>query len=135
MSHYPVASIFEAIDRSLRPFSMGNTLLANVLHKEDTFEIQVQVPGILKEQIQVEVHGRCVKIAVDATQRVQTGAQPLVMEFTTQDRAQRTFEFREQLDEEQASVQLKDGVLSVFVIPKTRSTRRVLRLDDSTTTS
>ena len=116
--------------RYLSPFSTRffQPIPANVIGRDNEFDIQLQVPGVSKEDIAVTIEGRTVGIKIDKKVADQKVEDAFLQEFGPLTQAERSFQFRELLDAESAKLQLNDGLLTVSVGYKHKSDKRTLTL-------
>ena len=117
--------IFDDFDRS---FAYGpaltitsNSPRTNLLENGDNFEVQAEVPGIAKEDLNIKIQGNYLEISgkrsVDApegykTHRNERGANTFSRSFTLPD----------DIDAEKVEATLKDGIL-YLILPKSEAAK------------
>lgn len=115
-----VNSVFGTPAVSGRAFGLAWTPLADVSETEDAHLIEVDLPGVKREDITVEALGSELVISGEFKQAERAGR------LRSQTRRQGRFEFRAtlpaQVNPEQISAELTDGVLRVQV-PKTEAAK------------
>lgn len=116
----------QLIDRAL-----DRGLPANIVDSNDGFEISVKVPGVAKSDISVDIQGRVVTVAVNkSASEEQSQEAPRrtvhMLEYDIPAKAERSFQFRETLDAESASLELADGILKINVGYLQRAGKRTL---------
>ncbi|MDX6292766.1 MAG: hypothetical protein QOH50_1841 [Kribbellaceae bacterium] len=103
----------------------GFTPLADLEETDEAFLLEVELPGIKKKDINIEVEGRRLVISGERTEKERTGW------LRRQTRSRGRFRYEvilpDELDEDQIEATLADGVLQVR-IPK-RSTGRRHHID------
>jgi HSP20 family protein len=97
------------------------TPLADIEELEDHYLVEVELPGIRKEDVSVEVQGRRVIVEAERRERERTG------NFRTKTRTTGRFHYEavlpSEIDESKISADLGDGVLAVR-LPKTETVRK-----------
>lgn len=91
----------------------------NALEKDGEQIITARVPGMKKEDLTIEVKGDLVRISGKRKKDQQEGAKVLLSERSTL-QFDRTFKIPYQVDSEQVTAELKNGILSLH-LPKTES--------------
>ena len=129
--------------------AMERALPTNIVYKDDGFYISVKVPGIARKDISVDIQGRTLRVSINKAivsvecpveknvEHVTTEKSPALSpicvvhlaEFDIPSKAERTFQFREALDADAASIDLTAGVLTISVTYQLRGSKRTLMLD------
>jgi HSP20 family protein len=134
------STLTNLIDRAMER-AIDKTLPTNIIENNDGFELLVKVPGISRNDISVDIQGRVVKVSISkmasqetaaATEHVSdaemTHRNVHLSEFEVPTKAERSFQFREALDADSATLKLEDGILTIMVAYQTRSSKRTLTL-------
>ena len=103
-------------------------LACSIEDADKNFIVTVELPGIDKNRVAVEIDNKKVSINVKEGDQV-SNKKYLLNEIVT-GKAQRTFEFSELLDSDNASVDYKNGVLILTIPKKERSNKKVLTFND-----
>jgi HSP20 family protein len=115
-----VNSVFGAPAASSRGFGLPWTPLADVTETEDAYLVEVDLPGVKREDIAVETFGSELVISGEFKQKERAG------EPRSQTRRRGRFEYRAtlpaQVNTDQISAELADGILMVRV-PKTEAAK------------
>lgn len=115
-----VNTVFGTPAVSGRGFGLAWTPLADVSETEDAYLVEVDLPGIGREDIAVETLGSELVITGELRQKERPG------ELRSQTRRQGRFEYRAtlpaQVNTDQISAELGDGVLTVR-LPKTEAAK------------
>ena len=115
-------SLFHELDRSFGKFlSEGNTStfksdlspITNVREEKDYFEISLDIPGISKEDIKVELKENILSITGERKSKYKDDQG----EFISQGRFERSFSLPKSVDVENIEVSHSNGVLDVL-LPK-----------------
>lgn len=97
-------------------FNAGNSLKSNVYEAENGYVLQILMPGVNKEDIDLEVEDDNLKVSVKASDGASNDDKYLIHEFTSE-ASQRSFYLGE-IDEESIKAKLVDGVLTILVAKK-----------------
>src|SRR5690606_26074444 len=89
------------------------TPLADVSETDDAYHVEVELPGVRREDVDVHVSGRELSVSGEFKQRERAGL------FRTRTRRSGRFEYRtvlpEDIDADRVTAELADGVLTVRV--------------------
>ncbi len=110
-------------------FQVGTYLRSNVIENENGYILNVLMPGVNKDDIDIEVEDGSLKISVKALDGADSNDTYLVHEFSSQ-AASRSFYLGE-INEESIKAKLNDGVLTVEVNKKEpeASKKRIIQID------
>ena len=97
-------------------FNFGTSLKTNVFENEDAYILQILMPGVNKEDIDIEVEDENLKVSVKASDGASGDDKYLIHEFATPS-AQRSFYLGE-IDEDGIKAKLVDGVLTIIANKK-----------------
>lgn len=115
---YPTAARAPAADA-------GSTIAArfDVVEKDDRFEARIEIPGVSKEDIDVQIDGASVRVKaeVKSTASAEDGAKVLHSNRVTQSWL-RNFTLPAEVDEGRAEAAYQDGVLTL-TLPKKEITQ------------
>jgi HSP20 family protein len=105
----------------------GFTPLADIEETDDAFEIEVELPGVKKRDVDVSVVGRRVTISGERVDKERVG----VLRRRTRGVGRFRYEVTlpNDLDEDGVKASLKDGVLTVRVPKATSETRRRIEVE------
>ena len=96
----------------------GGTIRIDVREDKDAFAIRADIPGVKKEDIQVEVDDDLVSIRAEARQeREEKQGEKVVYTERSYGMASRSFTLPGPVDDKNAKADYKDGVLTL-VLPK-----------------
>ena len=105
-----------------RALQEGFTPLADVEETEDAYRVEVELPGVKKKNIKIDIDGRRLTISGERPERKRTGW------MRRQTRSWGRFHYEvvlpEQVNEEGIEATLQDGVLHVHVPKRSGSERR-----------
>lgn len=110
----------------VRPVEWSNTeapgIKIDVKEEESNYVVHAELPGVKKEDIQIEVDGATVSLSAERKQEkeVKEGERLLRTERYF-GKVARSFQLGHEIDETQASARYNDGVLEL-VLPKRQST-------------
>ena len=97
-------------------FNFGTALKSNVFETEDAYILQILMPGVNKEDIDIEIEDENLKVTVKASDGASGDDKYLIHEFATPS-AQRSFYLGE-IDEELIKAKLVDGILTITATKK-----------------
>ena len=115
--------LFDAFDDLFRPvfFDEQNCLRTNIRETDEAYELDVEVPGYSKEQIQVSLeNGYLVVSAKKENKEEEKSKNYLVKEIT--ESCQRSYYVGDNVTEEQIKAKYDNGILSLSV-PKSAPKR------------
>jgi HSP20 family protein len=114
-------SFFGPSRDSLLQGGNGGTLphlpMADVLEGEKDFRIQLDLPGVDRESLKIEVEDQTLRIAAERTQAALEGYTVRRKELPGKISIQRSFQLGKEIDHERITARLEDGVLTV-TLPK-----------------
>ena len=104
----------------------GWSPLVDIEEQDDAYELEVDLPGVKREDVKIEIIGNELLITGDVRQRERKGA------LRRQSRRTGHFEYRlglpDQVDPDKVEANLKDGVLTVRVPKSQRAQRRQIEI-------
>ena len=112
--------LFDAFNDLFRPvfFDEQHDLRTNIKETDDSYELDVEMPGYAKEQIKVSLEqGYLTVSAVKEQKEEDKGARYLRKEIT--ETCQRSFYVGDQITDEQIKAKYNNGILSLCV-PKSK---------------
>ncbi len=91
----------------------------DVSESESAYSIQVDLPGLRREDVKVTVSGHQVSLVAQPAKAASEGAaaRPLLRERAAA-RYQRSFRLAQELDSEKSSAQMADGVLTLTLVKR-----------------
>ena len=105
-----------------RALQEGFTPLADVEETEDAYRVEVELPGVKKKNIKIDIDGRRLTISGERPERQRTGW------LRRQTRSWGRFNYEvvlpDQVDEEGVEATLQDGVLQLLVPKRSSGERR-----------
>lgn len=106
--------------RLLRSFELPETrrAFADLIDAGDHYAVNVEVPGIPKEKLDISVTPRGIKISGEAETKIDEGKEGYVHKERTWSKVRRELVFPEEVIPEQADAEVKEGVLHVTVPKK-----------------
>ena len=110
-------------------FQVGSYLKSNVIENENGYILNILMPGVSKDDIDIEVEDGSLKVSVKASDGADTKDTYLVHEFTSQ-ATSRSFYLGE-IDEESIKAKLNDGVLAIEINKKEpeASKKKIIQID------
>ena len=122
----PVRNLDDLVDRLTREWSSGAAIdrwvpLADVEETDDAYVVELELPGAVRDDVDVEIDGRVLTVSGEVREKERRGI--------LHRRARRLGRFHHSLtlpgvlDEEHVEAELRDGVLTVR-LPKSEATRR-----------
>jgi HSP20 family protein len=101
----------------------------NVMETDKTFEVEVEVPGVKKEDVQVSIDGQGVSIQAEAKREsAQKEGENIVYAERIVKKYSRTFMLPVEVDEEGAQARLEDGMLKLTLPKKASGQARQLTI-------
>jgi len=119
----PLSNLFESVFApatcSTRPVSTAATLTprSDILESERDFQLHLDMPGVGREDISLELDGETLLIQAEREETVDDKYRHLRRERGAKISFQRSFELGRSVDRDAISASLADGVLTV-VLPK-----------------
>lgn len=92
-----------------------------ITQKEEHYEIQAHLPGVSQENLKIQLEDQWLKVSGEPTS-LDTSLKPLHVEFTDRNYECR-FKIPHQIDRDQISARLKNGVLTV-TLPRAKEHQR-----------
>ena len=89
---------------------------ADIYENQDTLTVILEMPGVEKDNIQINVEDDVLKVEGRLNLSKYKGLQPLYIEYNVGDYA-RSFQLSSKVDQSKISADLKDGVLTLM-LPK-----------------
>jgi HSP20 family protein len=130
-------SLFQEMDKMMRQFeesiwrpfrstmptfneSLIRTPLANVTEKNDAYEINVEVPGLDKKEIDVSYHKGLLEITSksEESQEETTNGEEVVRREYHSKKYYRAFNLPETIEEDEIEAELNKGILKIAVPKK-----------------
>lgn len=106
----------EWLDNSTR--KLGDTLPAvNIKESEKSFELEVAVPGLKKENIKIDVEREVLTISSEQTHEREEGKEGYTRREFHFNSFKRSFSIPESVDVEKIDASYKDGILNI-ALPK-----------------
>ena len=103
-----------------RSFELPETrrAFADLIDAGDHYTINIEVPGIPKEKLDISVTPRNIKIEGEAESKIDEGKEGYVHKERTWSKVRRELAFPEEVIPEQANAEVKEGILRVTVPKK-----------------
>ena len=96
----------------------------DILETETGFVIEAELPGVDKQDLQVEVERNVLTIRADRKTARTEGAEPVRLERASRGRFERQFTLGQEIDAERIEGQLHNGVLHLTVPKKEKALPR-----------
>ena len=115
-------------DTSLEKLSNDNSFKLDIIEKEDKYVINAELPGIDKEDINIEVDDGILSISaehVEESEKVDND------KYLYRERSQKSMSrkiYLGEVDEENISASLKDGILEI-ILPKAKEEDNTKRIE------
>lgn len=109
----------EALPRSIK---------VDIKEKDNAYEVQAELPGVNKEDIEVEIDGGLVSIQAEVKREERTEDERMLRRERYVGSVARRFELPVEINAEQATADYDNGVL-VLVLPKLEAKSSVRKLD------
>lgn len=111
-------SIFEELDSIFAPVASTSStkmlqMPVDIVENEDGYELRADLPGFSKEEIELEVRGRGLKIS--ATRSSEESEGKYLKHERSWGKVERVITFPTDLDPESTAASLENGVLKVIV--------------------
>jgi HSP20 family protein len=125
----PLAGFESLLGELFRPEAQAQPLRVDVRENADAYVVYAELPGVKKDQIEVEIEGNEVSIAarVGDKREPREGEKWLRVE-RFQGRTARRFALPQDLDESRADARLTDGVLELTLPKKAPASGRKLAI-------
>jgi len=108
----PPYEIFKGIAETRRP-------LCDVVDKGDKYDINLEIPGISKEKVDLKATKNSLRISVDRTESTNEKGRRYVYSERSYKSFQRHIPFAEEIVPSKISAQVKNGILEIQVPKKT----------------
>ncbi|MBO8159558.1 Hsp20/alpha crystallin family protein [Thermosyntropha sp.] len=108
-------------------FYQPHYMKADIRENESEYVVEVEMPGVNKEQINIELRDDRLTISVNQNEEIKEETANYIRRERRSGSMSRTF-LVEDVDEEKVSAKLKDGVLSI-VLPKRNEGKKRRRID------
>ncbi|KVT61817.1 Hsp20/alpha crystallin family protein [Burkholderia ubonensis] len=119
----PVSDLFQGLFRPLRGLTVTDepdlaSVKIDVAESDDAYSVKAELPGVAKEDIEVQVTGRTVSISakVERSKEQKEGERVIRRERYT-GAMSRSFSLADEIDDANATATYQDGVLSL-TLPK-----------------
>ncbi|MCA8091932.1 Hsp20/alpha crystallin family protein [Burkholderia anthina] len=129
MTHYdpfsiePVSDLFQGLFRPLRGMALADqpdlaSMKIDVTESDDAYKVNAELPGVAKEDIDIEVKGATVSInAKIERNREQKDGERVIRRERYSGALSRSFSLSAEIDDANATATYLDGVLSL-ILPK-----------------
>ena len=111
---------FDQVDHKLYGKHANRVMLTDIREHEDHYEVEIDLPGFKKEDINVELNGGYLKISVskglDESQKTKEGH--IVRQERYQGTMSRSFFVGNEIKNEDIKAKFEDGVLSLNILKK-----------------
>ena len=104
------------------------TPVADCYETDDKYAITAELPGVSREDIELQVQGRKIILSGERKPRGGVPRENFHRVECASGRFQRGFEFSSDIDESRIDAQLKDGVLRI-TLPKRSASSRHIRVE------
>lgn len=101
-------------------------LNTDISDKGDYFELKSEMPGVNKDDVEVEIDNRNIRIAVKTNSSHEETKENYLLKEIVAGSTSRSFTFGELLDSEAASADFENGVLVLKVPKKNTPAKKVL---------
>lgn len=101
-------------------------LNTDISDKGDYFEVKAEMPGVNKDNVEIEVDNRNIKISVRSSSTSEENKDRYLLKEIVSGSASRSFSFNELLDSDNAKADFENGVLMLTVPKKHASVKKVL---------
>jgi HSP20 family protein len=124
--HDPLATGLESLlGELLRPATEAAPLRVDVRETAEAYVVHAELPGVKKDQIEVEIEGNEVSIAAQVGGKREAAADGKWLRVERfQGRTARRFALPQELDESRADAKFTDGVLELTLPKKAPATGR-----------
>jgi len=127
-NHPGLFNILDDMERGFFPEARRNRCLepkVNIHETEKSFEIQVAVPGIKKEDINLLVEKNILTVSYEMKEEDETQQKEFIKQEFIAESFSRSFSIPESVNPEKISAQHKNGILSI-VLPKMEEEKAML---------
>ena len=101
-----------------------------VTEQGDTYVVAADLPGVRKEDIQIEIDGARVTISAGSKSEKPVGeGERVLYSERSAGRAVRSFELGAEIDKDRANARYADGVLTLTLPKKVAETRKLLAVE------
>lgn len=105
-------------------------LNTDIVDKGEAYELKVELPGVDKNNVEVEVDARTVRISVKTSSTKEEHPQKnYLLKEIISGSTSRSFGFNEMLDSDNSKADFKDGVLVLTVPKKHVSSKKLLKFE------
>lgn len=116
-----IPSIFEELDSFFAPVASTSStkmlqMPVDIVENEDGYEVRADLPGFTKEEVELEVKGRSLRIA--ATKSSEGSGEQYLRHERSWGRMERIITLPSEVEVETANASLTDGVLTLTVVRK-----------------
>lgn len=121
----PFDEFFREFDRAFVPTAASRAMLADfspavdVEEKDDTYHISVDLPGLKKDEIKIDLHDSVLTLSGERTREVKGEGRYAERSYG---KFQRTFTLPHQVDAEKIEAKFEDGVLYI-ALPKAETAK------------
>ncbi|CAL62492.1 Putative Hsp20-like chaperone [Herminiimonas arsenicoxydans] len=126
---------FEDMFRELRlapavqAFEAAQTMKMDVSETEKAYTVKVEIPGMKKDDIKIDVNGNQVSISAETSQtKEQKDGETVVRSERFSGRLYRDFSLSHEIDADHALAKYQDGILELTLPKKTRSGAKLLTI-------
>lgn len=126
---------FEDMLRELRlapaaqAFEAAQTMKMDVFETEKAYTVKVEIPGMRKDDIKIDVNGSQVSISAETSQaKEQKDGETVVCSERFSGRLYRGFSLNHEIDAEHAGAKYQDGILELTLPKKMRSGAKLLTI-------
>lgn len=131
----PFAASFDQLLRGLlvrpavRQQPAVRAIRFDVAEQDNAYVVSAELPGVKKEEIQVEIDGSRVTISAESKSQGETrDGEKVVYSERYSGKAVRSFELGAEIDEAGASAKYEDGILTLTLPKKVAAARKLLAI-------
>lgn len=106
----------QAVDNSKKTYNTFRVPV-NILESNDNFKLQLVIPGISKEQINIEVEHLTLTVSYDAKKSESTDKTVYLRQDFTLPSFKRSFNLSENINTDELKAQFENGILNI-TLPK-----------------
>lgn len=103
----------------------------DIIDKGDAYEVKAEMPGVDKNNVEVEIDARTVRLTVKTSSTKEEHPQKnYLLKEIISGSTSRSFGFNELLDSDNSTADFKDGVLVLHIPKKHVSSKKLLKFDN-----
>jgi len=111
---------------NLSPSSMGGSPRTNILESDDQFVIQLEIPGIKKESVSIELEGN--ELSITSKSETKEEKNLLRREFRIRDFDQK-FRIPSKVDPHKIKASFKEGILEIQLVKKEEEQKKHKKIE------